>query len=68
MKSEKKIFRFNTGEAYSVDELEAIGRLIAEVSHKPSDEDESFEKNQRGERSDFDIFDKKVKVTVEIFD
>ena len=63
-----RTFTFNKGQYISIDEINQILHLLASTSHKPGCYDENVRKSDRGDMSNYDIFDKKVKVTVQIFD
>ena len=52
----------------SLDNIHIIGNIIAKYSHKPSKEeaDDVGMRTNYGDLADYDIFEKDIKVTIEI--
>lgn len=68
MGKEKRLFTFKKGATYSVDTVNAAMQMVAAVSHKPLELDIETNKMTEDSFSDYDVFDKTVKITVEIID
>lgn len=65
---EKKIFVFKKGGTYSVDSITQPGTIISAASHKPLIKDIDSGEMVPDDFSDFDVFDKTVRVTVEVIE